>query len=603
MLAHGALAVAILKRRPRISLHAPSVLFAGSTFEVEVVLDAPKRIDVDFVQLELHGRIAGMSSRSRTAVIVGQRARLLEGATLPRGRWSGRARFSLPADAPPTHPGRVATVGYALDTHVSIPWWPDAREVFVLPVRAAPEHAVAGEPRVYVSSTTAAAARQPYLELSLASDVVRMGEPIDGAAALFNFPGGAPHELELELVATERWGIASSELARYGLRVPAPKEALSVEGAPIHFSLRVPRDASFASFTSHGLDVAWKLVARAHARAWRASPEVPAPIRVLPPAEAGAPSTRGTAPLVGNARIGALWGALANDVGLVLVDGELSGVMEGGVRVSIARDVRADGVRLVSRVTYPSLGLGLFVEEAGVLSAISWTERTFVSDAWSSRHRVRAREPAQVEALLAAVAAAAGRETNLTMTDTELTLVARDAGTTDRAVRALARRAVTIAHALPEARAAIPPPLCMSPELGDWRTLATLLSGRLELGDVSVVGRYAGHEAIVRTLWSSDGTRRGTSVSLASDVGIDESYVLGWERDQDEVGPDVARLPKAARTIVTGWRGSAEEIRINATYATVILSPAPPVIRHVTTTLTALAELLTALRAETGPYR
>jgi hypothetical protein len=95
--------------------------------------------------------------------------------------------FRLPTGTAPSHAISPAFSSLVVEIHVSIPWWPDGRYKFAVPVRIPPPPAVARTALV-TRHPFDAKPGQPRLELSLASTTLAAGEPIVGSVAVFHRP-------------------------------------------------------------------------------------------------------------------------------------------------------------------------------------------------------------------------------------------------------------------------------------------------------------------------------------------------------------------------------------------------------------------------------
>src|SRR5690606_10192191 len=148
----------------------------GERLIATAVLSSKTDTPVDFVELRLRGRmrlaVAGRYVDDRTIYDRVWRAGERE---LVAGEHRFPVEFPFGGDALPSHHGVSAWIDYSLDVHVSIPWWPDRRRSFVVPVAFPP--AVPGEdprPVVVASSPSGPRGGEPFMEVALdATDLAR----------------------------------------------------------------------------------------------------------------------------------------------------------------------------------------------------------------------------------------------------------------------------------------------------------------------------------------------------------------------------------------------------------------------------------------------
>ena len=255
--------MALIKKRPTISLIAPRWIRSGSTFEVQVILNCEKVVPVDGVEVVLEGR-GGYVSQSQhgqhdNATHFLRLRAVPEGSReLKVGRHAYRVRFSVPADAPSTFRGDLVFVDYTVKVRVDIPWWPDARATFALRTVGA-ETAQEPSTHVYVTHRDGPPGRKPYFEVSMGSARIEPGGTLQGAVSLANIAHNDYRNIVVSLVAEQTvkttMGTTATNTCRVRWKV-APTE-LS-EGAAIQFRLKVPEDAG-CSFNASENNLNWSV--------------------------------------------------------------------------------------------------------------------------------------------------------------------------------------------------------------------------------------------------------------------------------------------------------------------------------------------------------
>ena len=115
-----------MRSRPKVTTYLrPAIVTPGTPLDVEVVLTSESETPIDFVELALVGHESVQFGRyGASRRFLGLHARHGE-RTLGVGEHRLAAHFDLPASLPPSYRGTAANIAYALDVHVSIPWWPD----------------------------------------------------------------------------------------------------------------------------------------------------------------------------------------------------------------------------------------------------------------------------------------------------------------------------------------------------------------------------------------------------------------------------------------------------------------------------------------------
>jgi hypothetical protein len=512
-------------------------------------------------------------------------------------------RFQLPPDVPASYLGGGASVRYRMDVRASIDWWPDATASFDLRVVA---DAVTGPdaPRPGLFSTAPEGPRGEELsvELSLAARAVVPGGEVQGSVALHNLAHHACRGLRVSIVGYET---SLDPKGKIRAQRPAHRYAIGLslggvsDGQGIPFRMRLPVDLP-PTARSVLWSLQWMLEVRVD-QIWASDVVLSAPITILPPGSVIAP-VRFAPPTVGADRVRAIWTRVAAARGLVFEREGLRG-RGGEVEMEVRRDHRGrHGIFLVAALTYPDLALSLDGGLAGSFRRVVGGGARTGNARWDRDHYVTGRDPAQVEAWLAALLPSLFAVRLADLSDTQLLLEHRDAGQSEKALGAFVDAALAVARLLPVARSRVPPPAPMTEGLASWTALATELGSSLSTTDMSVRGHLEGIRVLVATRWSSDGTPLRTSVAVRPGFEIEETHRVAFAGDR-LVSGDPARLPGDARAILPRLREGAHGLEIGADVIDLslpapLLDPAPCRAK-----LASLATLAASLRSNVGPYR
>ncbi|MEZ4221690.1 MAG: hypothetical protein R3B13_12235 [Polyangiaceae bacterium] len=526
--------MALLKTRPELKLYAPSEVRPGDSFIAEVVVNARRPVPVDRLSARLIGEervTIGSGKNSRTAR---KRWLSLEAQLSGKSRMVGerryRARFDVPADVPPSYKGCQASIEYWIELHADIPWWPDARASFVIPV-VHPAGQVVSQPLVFSSRPSGPKGKEPHIEASIDDAYLSPGGVIEGRVALSNVDSNRYYGIQVHLrgkqTAKIRRSRSSSWCFEYTLNVPL---ARAVEGEPIPFRMRIPAVPPSQQSTHFSLE--WVLEVRARRRF--AMDEVVGARVVVVPADSQRPkSKRVLPPSVGSPRVAALWQAVAAELGLRFDGSSLQGRVND-TEVQVVRDSHDGGTYLTGTLTFEDLGLGL---DAGPLGGFSRYVSGEPRVQWpNDRHYFTGRDLGQVEPFAKAWLARNFPHELVDADDQTLVIQHKGGGRTAEELKRFTIDIFELARNLAVARAQILAPTCFSrTAVQQWQRLAAELGSTLRLGDMSVVGTYEGRKASVLTVWSERAPAH-TRIELEPQHAIAEREQVVWSKGEELPG-------------------------------------------------------------------
>lgn len=516
-----------MRSRPDVKVYLkPAVVAPGERLVAETVLESKSETPVDFVEMRLRGVL-------RSAAGAGNHRQVYEASlydsvwrskpeTLTAGEHRFKVGFDMKPDAPPTYSGADASIIYELDVHVSIPWWPDRRKTFIVPVRMPPftpgPYPLAA---VYATSTEGPRGDKPFMEVALDATDVALGDVVTGRISVANLRGSSVRGIDLAFVEMETVTLpypASRERGRFRLRVfdGQPKE-----NEPIPFRVRVPERA-MPSFFAGPIRVSTHLELRAEL-AWVSDIIVGAPLVIAPAKRADRDLGR-VAP-VGRERMLAVWQAEAGRHGFV-VDAEGDGMhgMRGAIRVRITSEHRDGDYWLVAELTGPSVGLDLDVTERSWRDALAIGVVKTDIESVDKRFTVHAREHVQakrfvdafVPSLIAFAEAKAG--------DGVTHLASRGSVHSTERVDSFVRDVLSVVDALEGARSLVGPPALVAADVPAWRAFADSIHGRLELGRMWIHDARVGMDTVsLGCTWDREGLLLGTTVRVALDPALEST--------------------------------------------------------------------------------
>lgn len=623
----------LVKSRPRIGVKVPAEIRPGEALQATVELTCRRPVVVEHVDVVFEGTERWQLGSGKGAVkqrrsLLRLGARLCERRELPIGVTSLPVRIPLPAEAPPTHRGGAADLGYELSVHAEIDWWPDARASFEIPVSPPWVPSPATGPALYSSAPEGPRGREPHAELSLASSWTRAGDVVRGAFALSNVEHHRYSEARVGLHALECLHFADGhfmegrpyrelEHTRYHIRIGAEQAR---EGEMIPFAFRLPADVPMALEVwprpdgRRGLlSVRWELELEVGVR-WGRDLRLRAPFQVLPAsARASDAPVHAAPPTVGTDRLRVVWEGVAREHGLHYEAQALTSRV-GETQLVVRRDhAGREGTFLVAELSYPDLHLDLVVEPASDMRKLVGGGVRVGDEAWDRDHYVLARDAEQaalfLRPLLGALAGASLRRVD----DRHLAVELRDAGQSRQRLSHFVGAAVDLARRFERARGAPPPPTGMEEAVSSWRELAQHLHAPLETARMRVEGELGMYGAEVRLAFDERGLPMATWLSVRASAPFDEAACFAWTAPRGPLSAALpSRMPAEQASLLARIAEDASALAVERERISLGL-PRPlgvpgaegrtiPV-RVAHRRLEQMAQLATLLRGEAGPYR
>lgn len=586
-----------MRGRPSVKTYLrPPVATPGQPLQVEVVLASGSETPIDYVETTLRGKARmQMGKYGSVAPLLEHRAR--HGPrVLSKGEHRFASRFDVPQGLPPTYRGGVAWVDYVLTVHVSIPWWPDRRQSFTVPMSSA-MRAEGATPQVLVSSLDGPHGTTPFLELSLESSTLEIGGTLAGAVSTSNTRQTQIRALDLFLVSIEASTQTSFSYvvrkARWRIHDGQPEE-----GQSIPFRVALPRDLQVA-FTAPNFQVSWALEVVADV-VWGFDATLRAPVKVVPPdtgAGGGSRAPRWVAP-VGRERRAIAWSSVADRHGMVNdAAEERMSASVGAASLAVSTQQRgADGLYWVATLKWPALGIDLHAEPRGWTDLFSSRRIDLGDGRAATRFTARAREEAQGRAVLgdgALESLAPFDEASLS--DEGAVLASRARAETLAQLDAFVTSAVLAAQALARGITRVPPPETMKAHLDAWRAFASRIGGELHVGSMRITSTSFGPEPIeIETLWSEPGRVEGTAVRVTLSPPLDGPLAVD--------SPSVSAETRQLASLVAS---SARSVRLGPTALEALLDGPledPAKVEPVLVNLAALARSVRGIPAG-GPFR
>lgn len=554
-----------MRSRPKVKLLlSPGLVSPGDRLFAEAVLTSRSETPVDFVAIRLRGT-------ARTGVGTGKSRAVHEehffvrewrstSMTMSPGEHRFKALFELADRLPPTYVGPDASITYIITVHVSIPWWPDREQDFVVPLVFAPAPPMPPEPKVFVTARDGPRGKDAFMELSLDATQIAIGDVVSGSISLQNLRGRRVRGVELSFIQTETL-VKPSHVVRAGQRFTLRVlDGAPVEGAAIPFRVTMPETAT-PTFRAATLSLATDVEARADV-AWGGDVAIRARILVGPKASAPREDRGWVAP-VGSARQALVWQNVAAKLGLV-TDPEAKRMVgkHGDVTFAVSAE-QHDDYWLVAKLAWPSLGLELDVGERRWSDALATSLVQAGDPAIDRRLAARAREHAQASRFLAPeVLRPLLRFDDVRILDGGARLAVRGAPHVTEKVERFVRRVVAAAESFDRALSRVPAPALFSADVPAWQALAARLRGRLELGRMWIHDAQVGTSTVqIGSVWARGGLLLGSTVVVAIDPPL----------DAPPSGVEAPSLSPAARDAWRELSARAKGVQIDASAITLEL--------------------------------
>ena len=507
-----------IKHRPQLILLAQSGIRVGEALHATIRIVAKRRVQIRGLSAEWIGREEARFGSGEYTVRKRYRSprgpiEVLGPTVLEEGSHQYALDMIVPSNMSPSYSGKRCSTQHMLELRLHIPWWLDRRAIFELPVElGAGSVRYPGEPIVFSSRAGGLEARKPYIEGSLASDVVAPGDVLRGAIALLNTEHNRYTKVTVSLVGTEVLKDRRRHEQREARRLSVDIETRNPgEGESYSLGLRLPR--TLATSARGALwSLRWSFEVIAKIRLGRDESLV-VPITVAPAHLHSDAPKQLPAPSVGSARQRALWKSVAASLGFESYASKMQAAV-GEVSVEIERQqVGRRGWSLTATLRFPSLRLDACVKEASILKGTSFGSMKVGGGAWARNHFVSARSKEQSQEFFLALAPHLANFTTVRMDDVHLHLERADSGLRRRRLSDFVVSARSAAEALGQARALVLPPSEFQAHFADWCTFAAGLGSTVEPGDMSIEGSYRGLAVQLGHRWN------GESLS-ASTIGI-----------------------------------------------------------------------------------
>ena len=521
-----------MRSRPKVKTYLrPAIATPGQTLEVEVVLTSASETPVDYVEMKLEGTERAQFGRSGLSQSFLALAARHGPRTLGIGEHRLAGRFELPPTIPPTYRGGAASIEYTLAVHVSIPWWPDRRQSFTIPVApiAAP---FAPTPQTVVTAMEGPRGTAPYVEASYDSTTLEIGGELAGAVSIANVLHTKIRGVDLELIGTElpRAGIGSYVSRRLRWRI---FDGAPPEGQPIPFRVSLTHDLGIGVI-GNVFELTWHLEVTVDV-AWDFDAKLRTPVTLVP-AGSSTPSVRGgraaarwVAP-VGRERRALIWATVAEKRGMINdAEQEKMTASIGPVALVVHLEQRGvDGLFSIATLRWPHLGMELHAEQRSWTDVLSVGTVDLGQSDGARRVTARAREAAQARAVLADdVLAALATFDEVRVDDERATVTSRGGAQTVPQLDAFVSRAILLAQTFAAAVARVPAPAKMAGFVRAWEALAQRLGGRFDRGAMGIREARLGTESIeIVTEWSRRGEIEGTVVRVLLSPPLDHALDL-----------------------------------------------------------------------------
>jgi hypothetical protein len=511
-----------MRSRPQVKLwHSPDVV-PGSVLNVNAELRFTDETPVDFIDVKLSGVEFAGTGGGKTRQVANRKtivgAQQFAGTTFLPGTYKYDVSFTIPMDAPPSHQGYDAHVRYELFMHVSIPWWPDRRATYAIPITFPRTPPYPPTPRVFSNRATGAGDDYPLIELSVDTTDVTQDETIRGQIAVADLGSRTCRGVDVAIVEMEnlREPTVTTRVAnRWARRIFHGRPP---EGETIPFSVRVPAGAH-PSFNGqlYGVRTAIEITCDIQLGS---DVTIRAPLLVRPRlAEPREKSPELIAP-VGNGRLDRVFGVVAGRLALQHEAGQRALRGTGGVvSFVIALEHRQDGYRRVAKYTYRALGVGFLVEQKGIDNLFGLKARAVPG---LPGYVVSARDVAQVDGICECIGKRVHLFDHMQFGDDGAEISQKGDASTVESLSGFALKAIDFANALSDAIKQLPAPIGMQECVAAWQAFAERVGGDLSRPSMRIDHGRIGFDTLwVVTHFAVHGVPTDTVFKLALDPKID----------------------------------------------------------------------------------
>jgi hypothetical protein len=321
----------------------------------------------DHLELEFRTRAwAGYGSGKSRAMVRRDVLTVPFRVDLPKELAAGVHRFPFEFDVPewlpPGFRGQDCAIEHTITSHLEVHWAKDPHQVTHCLVVPPP---VEGAPKSLATRSPLGFHKELSLEVTLASTVIVLGEPIVGRVALRSGHAARFDGIDLTFGSVGKITMARGDarLSNYRSKLRITADALR-GGMAVPFTL-APHEGLVPSFKSSFIDHEAVLQVRA-AVPWLHDPVFDIPLRILP--RGSTIAGEASAGEVGNERLSRLAALMAKEIGLrpgptpTLLSGAI-----GPVVLCVTDAPRGADLGLGVDLTYPDVELGITLRKLTVL--------------------------------------------------------------------------------------------------------------------------------------------------------------------------------------------------------------------------------------------
>ena len=240
-------------------------------------------------------------------------------------------------------------------------------------------------------------------------------------------------------------------------------------------------------------------------------PIVVQPAAILDTVEVAAPLA------VGSERMRLIWSKVADDLGLEF-DGDRLYAARDEVSVEVRRDLDEGRARLLGRLEFPNLGLGLrpHRERRGLLGGLATGLAT------------RDGEQTQVVAVQLGSEIADSKYDLLTADDHQISIAFEHAGLELTPLADFAAWLVALAERVAALPSVVPMPTIMREHADTWERAAKLLGGRLRMAEPSIEFERDGLRLRLACSYDDEGQLQATELRLDPGLTIPSRLYMAW---------------------------------------------------------------------------